>query len=153
MDSRRKKHGGDLERLSSHLEDVFQSMLISTRTVHVRARESGLRGWRPSIDVYETEGVIHIVAELAGVDEDQIAVELDNGTLTIRGERSPICTDHHRSVHEMGILYGPFAARVYLPAAVDRDSVQAAYEQGLLHITLNRIQPTRIEITRESDVE
>ncbi len=153
MNSRRKKQTGDLERLSSHLEDAFPSMLISTRTVQIRSGASPTRGWRPAIDVYETEGVIHIVAEIAGVHEDQIAVELDDGTLTIRGVRKPICTDHHRSVHAMGILYGPFSAVVYLPATVDRESVSASYDQGLLHIQLKRVQPTRIAIQGESQVE
>jgi HSP20 family molecular chaperone IbpA len=50
-------------------------------------------------------------------------------------------------VHEIGILYGPFAADIYLPFAVDHDGVEALYENGILQVRLRRIAPTQISVT------
>lgn len=143
---RRASH--DVERLSSQLDDLYQTMLISTtRTVQFRTRGGAPRGWRPSIDVYEADGELHVVAEIAGVHDHDISVALDNDTLRIRGERSPVCGDPTRSIHEMGILYGPFAADVYLPFAVEPESVEASYDNGLLHVRLQRVAPTQISVS------
>jgi HSP20 family protein len=103
--------------------------------------------WRPAVDVYEADGTLTIVTELAGVREEQISVALDENILRIRGERTPLCEDPERSVHEIGILYGPFAADIYLPFAVDHDGVEALYENGILQVRLRRIAPTQISVT------
>ncbi|MFW6074856.1 MAG: Hsp20/alpha crystallin family protein [Chloroflexota bacterium] len=125
-------------------------MWISTRSIHYRSADGSIPGWRPAIDVYEVEGEFHVVVDIAGVSEDRISVALDGDVLSIRGEREPVCDDRQRSVHEMGILYGPFEADVYLPHPVDSKSVSAVYESGLLHVTLKRVEPTKISIsTRE----
>lgn len=145
-DKKRQSH--DIERLSSQIDGLYQTMLISTtRTVQFRTRGGRPQGWRPSVDVYEADGELHVVAEIAGVRDDQISVSLDDDTLRIRGERMPYCDDPQRSIHEMGILYGPFAADVYLPFAVDPESVEARYENGLLHVRLQRVAPTQISVS------
>lgn len=151
MSQRRRRPGGEIESIrSAQMGDLLQTMWITTRSVQYRNRDGSPRGWRPAVDVYEVDGVIHVVAELAGVDEDGVHVSLDNGMLIIRGERSPICGDRQRTVHEMGILYGPFEAAVYLPSAVRPDSVEAVYDNGLLRVSLERVKPVEISVTRDS---
>jgi len=137
-----------VSRVNYQIEELFQGMMLtSVRAGSFRAGHTGDGRWRPAIDVYEADGVLHVVAELAGVREDQISVALDEDVLRIRGERSPVCDDPQRSVHAMGILYGPFAADIYLPFSVDHDSVEATYENGMLHVTLNRVAPTQIVVS------
>lgn len=106
--------------------------------------------WRPGIEIYETEKALVVRAELAGIDEQHLRVALDNDALTIQGKRVPDARDtpERRSYHEMGIPYGPFRARVVLPFPVERDSVEANYEHGLLTIVLPRAQRVRIHATR-----
>jgi HSP20 family protein len=99
--------------------------------------------------VYETEDALYVVAELAGVAEDQIQVTVDEDILTIRGERAPLPVVPGLSIHELGILRGHFAADIYLPLAVDKSRIEAVYEHGLLLIRLARIEPTKIAINRE----
>lgn len=150
MSERRRGAPRDVTRISHQMEDVFQTMLISTRTVHLRSANGTSRCWRPAIDVYEADGVLHVVAELAGVSEDDIQVAIANDVLSIRGERSPVCGDPARSIYEMGLLYGPFAADIYLPFSIEKESVTAEYDNGLLHISLNRVQPTQVPINRST---
>lgn len=151
MSQRRRRLGGEIESIrSAQMGDLLQTMWITTRSVQYRTRDGSPSGWRPAVDVYEVDGVIHVVAELAGIDEDDIHVALDNDTLIIRGERSPLCGDRQRTVHEMGILYGPFEADVYLPHAVRAESVSAVYDNGLLHVSLERVKPVEISVTRDT---
>lgn len=108
--------------------------------------------WRPALEVYETEQALVVRVEVAGIDEHDLRVALDNDTLTIHGKRMPdvqrgAAAPERRSYHEMGIPYGPFRARVQLPFPIAREGVEANYEHGLLTIVLPRAQRVRIHAT------
>jgi HSP20 family protein len=147
-ESKRRNRGQGSPRGTYQIEELFQTMMLSSsRTGSLRGRGGRVGAWRPAVDVYEADGTLTIVTELAGVREEQISVALDENILRIRGERTPLCEDPERSVHEIGILYGPFAADIYLPFAVDHDGVEALYENGILQVRLRRIAPTQISVT------
>lgn len=146
MSITRKRRDRDPERIRHEMEDIFHSMFIHARSVQRRVPNGLAITWRPPIEVYETEDALWVLAEIAGLSQDQIELAIDDRILTIRGERPPLCGDSHRSIHEMGILYGPFAADVYLPFAVDYENIEASYDNGLLRVRLQRIQPTRVAI-------
>lgn len=135
-------------RVTYQIDELFQGMMLSTgRTAAFRGSgENGSR-WRPAIDVYEADDVLNVIVELAGVREDQISVALDENIVRVRGERSPVSSDPNRSVHEIGIQYGPFAADILLPYSVDHEHVDALYENGMLHIRLRKTAPTQIAVT------
>ena len=142
----RKRGNRDPERIRHEMEDIFHSMLVHARSAQRRVPNGLALTWRPPIEVYETEDALWVLAEIAGMSREQIELAVDDRILTIRGERRPLCGEAHRSIHEMGILYGPFAADVYLPFAVDYEQIEASYENGLLRVRLQRIQPTRVAI-------
>jgi HSP20 family molecular chaperone IbpA len=142
----RKRGNRDPERIRNEMEDIFHSMLVHARSAQRRVPNGIALTWRPPIEVYETEDALWVLAEIAGLSQEQIELAVDDRILTIRGERPPLCGESHRSIHEMGILYGPFAADVYLPFAVDYEQIEASYENGLLRVRLQRVQPTRVAI-------
>lgn len=142
----RKRGNRDPERIRHEMEDIFHSMFIHARSVQRRLPNGIALTWRPPIEVYETEDALWVLAEIAGLSQDQIELAIDDRILTIRGERPQLCDESHRSIHEMGILYGSFAADVYLPFAVDLERIEASYENGLLRVRLERVQPTRVAI-------
>lgn len=146
MSITRKRGNRDPERIRNEMEDIFHSMFVHARSVQRRVPNGLTLTWRPPIEVYETEDALWVLAEIAGLDQDQIELAIDDRILTIRGERPPLCGESHRSIHEMGILYGPFAADVYLPFAVDYERIEASYDKGLLRVRLQRVQPTRVAI-------
>lgn len=145
----RKRGGFSRERIQFDMEDAFRSALMSGRPVHGRLEGNGTPAWRPPIEVYETSAALVILAELAGLTEDAIEVSVDDTVVTIQGERLPLCNDDGRLIHEMNMSYGPFAADVFLPFAVDIDRVTATYERGLLRVELPRRAGTRIPVSGE----
>lgn len=144
--TRRRKRAAT--RVTYQIDELFQGMMLSTGRPPT-FRSSGETGgcWRPAIDVFEANDVLNIVVELAGVREDQISVALDENIVRVRGERSPASSDPNRSVHEIGIQYGPFAADILLPYSVDHKRVDAQYENGMLHVRLQKTAPTQIAVT------
>ncbi|RIK43917.1 MAG: heat-shock protein Hsp20 [Chloroflexi bacterium] len=134
------------ERIQVGMEDAFRSALMSGRPLQTRSEHGSAPAWRPPIDVYETNDALIVLAEIAGLSEAAFEVSIDDATLSISGERLPACDDERRSTHEMNLSYGPFAADVYLPFAVDPQAVTATYERGLLKVTLPRLAGTRIHV-------
>ena len=145
----RRRNGRSIDRLQYEMEDVFQSMMGSGMPVRVRVLRGDVPAWRPAVEVYETDSELVVLAELAGVTDDQIDVAVDDAVMTIRGERRPEDCEDRRRIHTMGIVYGPFAVDIFLPFAVDSDRAEASYAAGILRVTLPRASMKRIAI--ESD--
>jgi HSP20 family molecular chaperone IbpA len=93
--------------------------------------------WRPDADAYETSTAVEVVVDLAGVDEDDVEIQLFDDVLVIEGRRPPAQRGAVR-YHAANIRHGPFRLHVALPAPVDAERVEARYERGLLRVTLPR---------------
>lgn len=94
--------------------------------------------WQPLIDVCERPEAILIIAELPGVDRDQIKVSVKHGVLRIAGFRKKLLPSDTQRVHQMEIPYGPFARSVQLPACSDVEHIEADFHQGYLTVTVPR---------------
>jgi HSP20 family molecular chaperone IbpA len=142
------RNGGNrnIDRIQHDMEDVFHALMTSGRPIRVRFASGNTPAWRPPVEVYETDDSLVVLVELAGMNEDDIEVVLDDAVMTVRGDRRPAACEDRRTVHAMGILYGPFAADVYLPFSVNHDEVEATYESGMLRVRLPRATVTRISI-------
>jgi HSP20 family protein len=135
------------------MEDTFNAMLGGVGPIRVHVGQGAVPTWRPPIEVYETDDALVVAAEIAGLREEQIEVVVGDNVMSIRGERAPEACDERRSVHTMGILYGPFAADVYLPFAIEHDEIEATYTDGLLRVRLPRAEATRITIGAGSSAQ
>lgn len=121
------------------IDSMFLSMLGST------AAERNRRPmWRPPVEVFETEDSLEVVAEIAGMNPEEIDIVLEGDMLTIQGERSDPCESSYRSYHIARIGYGPFGVEIRLPFQVEQDGAEASYENGFLRISLKRIQGVTI---------
>ena len=145
----RKGGNRNIERIQHDMEDVFHALMSSGLPIRVRFASGTKPAWRPPVEVYETDDALVVLVELAGMAEEEIEVVLDDSVMTIRGDRRPAACEDRRTVHAMGILYGPFAADVYLPFSVDHEGVEATYESGMLRVRLPRAAVTRITIGSE----
>jgi len=94
--------------------------------------------WRPPADIYETENDIIIVVELAGVAEEDLTVTLFSNLLVIEGQRTPPVSDMN-ACHQLGINYGHFSSEIDVHTPVDHDNVEAEYINGLLKISLHKL--------------
>jgi HSP20 family protein len=94
----------------------------------------------PSIDISETNDGFEVTAELPGINKDNIDVSLDNGRLTISGERKFEEKEEGKTYHRVETRYGSFNRSFQLPDNVDEDSINAKYENGLLHISIKKTE-------------
>jgi HSP20 family protein len=90
----------------------------------------------PAVDVAEDEKAYHITAELPGLSEKDIEVELSGDMLTISGEKRDEREEKEKSHHFSERRYGSFRRSFALPQGVDRDKVEATFKNGVLSLTL-----------------
>ena len=108
-----------------------------------RPRLLGRAHWQPDVDTYETAATVEVIVDLAGVDDDDVEMQLFEDALVVRGRRElPACREG--AIYQAaGIRQGPFQLEVPLPSPVDPDGVEVRYERGLLRITLPKREEAR----------
>jgi HSP20 family protein len=103
----------------------------------------------PSIDYDETDQDVIVRADLPGVDRKAIEVTLQDGLLTIRGERRQEHKDKTDGARRVERFSGQFYRRIALPTAVDESKIKAEYKDGVLEITLPKkeeVKPKQIKV-------
>ncbi len=126
--------------LSDELDRLFE------RPLAARARNT----WSPTLDVLEDKDNYFILAELPGLKREDIKVSLEDGTLTISGERKTETRSEDTSVHRVERFSGRFERSITLPATVSAEKVKATYTDGVLTLTLPKTEqakPKRIDVT------
>jgi len=103
--------------------------------------------WMPVVDIDETDDDFTVKAELPGVEKDDVDVNIENGILTIRGEKKTEIED--KKHHRVECSYGSFVRSFTLPQAVDAEKVEANYNNGVLNLTIPKAEeakPKKIEV-------
>jgi HSP20 family protein len=90
-------------------------------------------GW-PSVEVVENDKDVRVSAELPGLSEKDVEVFLQEGVLTLRGEKRSEVEDKQRSFSER--YYGRFERRIPLPWDVEEDKIEASFDNGVLTVTM-----------------
>lgn len=90
----------------------------------------------PAVDVIETDKAYEIAAELPGLDEKNIEVNVANGGLTIRGEKKEEREETKKDYYVSERRYGSFERHFRLPEGVDADKIEATFKNGVLRVTL-----------------
>ena len=96
------------------------------------------RSWSPSVNVSETKDALELTAELPGVPQDNLSIELENNLLTISGETSEQVTegDEERRYHVWERSRGSFRRSFSLPRTISGEDIAATFENGVLSILL-----------------
>ena len=102
--------------------------------------------WRPATDLFEMEDRYVVRVEVAGMNEKDFSISMDQNVLTIRGTRPD--SGERRAFHQMEIQYGDFITQVELPTHIERDGVEAEYQDGFLRVILPKAHPKQIQINR-----
>lgn len=95
----------------------------------------------PAVDMYETDDAVVIVAEIAGIGEADLELEVDGSACVLRGERKARQTGPKRDYRQMEISYGAFQRELLLPAEVNPDGINTVYKDGMLQISLPKASP------------
>jgi HSP20 family protein len=101
--------------------------------------EPASRPWSPAVDIFETENELVLKADVPEIDPKNIGIQLENGTLTLKGERQfeqQRNGGQHKGFHRIERSYGTFVRAFSLPETVDPEKVKADYKNGVLTVTL-----------------
>ncbi len=94
------------------------------------------RPWAPPVDIFENENEVVLKADLPDVKLEDIDIRLENGTLTLKGERKFEKAEEGKGYHRIERGYGSFARAFTLPETLDAEKVKADYHAGVLTVTL-----------------
>ena len=122
----------DVRHIHEELEELFADLWQVPGFAGLR------QGFRPQVDCYRTEEppAVTLVVDLAGVDPEQVSIEVTERTVVISGARRRPPLTRRVSYRQMEIEYGPFQRRVALAEDVDPAAGEATYERGLLTVVL-----------------
>lgn len=105
--------------------------------------------WLPAVDVFDTKEAVVLKAELAGMDPEEIEIEVDDNVLTIKGERRFEEKVDEERYYRIERRFGSFQRSLALPQGVRADEIIAAYDDGILTVTVPKAEeekPKKIEV-------
>jgi HSP20 family protein len=108
-----------------------------------------VQSWIPAVDVWETENEIVYAFDLPGIPEDDISVEVEDGSLTVSAERKRTNEHSDDRFYRFERRHGTFTRTIGLPQGTSEDAVTADYENGVLEIRVakpERTRPRRIQV-------
>jgi HSP20 family protein len=111
--------------------------------------EDSLGAWAPPVDIFERQDHLVIRAEVPGVQKEDMDVRIENGVLTLHGERKQDPEVKEENAHRTERIYGSFARSFSLPTTVDASKVSATYKDGILEVTVPKAEaakPKMVEI-------
>jgi HSP20 family protein len=112
------------------------------------------RRWLPPMDLVETADHYVLRADLPGLSEEDVSVQLEDGVLTISGERKAEHEAQREGYYRLERGFGSFSRSLTLPDGVDGDAVTARFDRGVLEITIakpERKKPRRVQILGRAD--
>jgi HSP20 family protein len=120
------------------------------------ATGANIRAWTPALDIAERADAYLVAVELPGVKLDDLEITLEDGLLTIQGERHYVNDSSEEQFHRVERSSGAFRRSITLPAHVMTDAVEASMEDGVLRILVPKAEeakPKRIQVTPGGQME
>jgi HSP20 family protein len=118
------------------VDDFPIGLRLFQDTVNRMLNHSASRPWVPAVDIFETDNEWVLKADLPEVKMEEIDIQIEKGTLTLKGERAFRKEEAANGYTQVERNYGTFARYFTLPETVDSENVQAAYALGVLTVTL-----------------
>ena len=133
----------ELAQLSERLDRMINEGYTTGR------REDGFGSWIPPVDIFEKAENLVIRVEVPGIDKDDLDVQIENGVLTLRGERHRDQDVTDENAYRVERLFGSFTRSFTLPTTVDPSRVGASYKDGILEIVVPKMEeakPKKVKI-------
>ena len=141
--TRWQKPNWDPARQLSTLRDEIDRLFESPLSWFENGSQPFSSGWAPAIDVYEDKDSVFVRAELPGMKKDEIDISLQEGVLTLSGERKFEKEYEKAESHRTERFVGRFQRSVTLPAPVEASKVRATYKDGVLAVTLPKLEEAK----------
>ena len=134
----------EMEELRSRIDKIFEEFLGS-----LRRRELGApRAWLPPVDIYDAGDELVVEMDLPGLRKEDIEIQMNEDTLTVRGERRRP-EDEGRRYARSERVFGPFERSFSINVPIKVEEVKASYENGVLTLRLPKAEeakPRRIKV-------
>ena len=134
-------------------DDLPSGLRLFQDSVARMFSEPSVRPWSPGVDILENENDLVLKADVPGIEPNNIDISLENGTLTLKGERKFENSETQQGYHRIERSYGWFARSFALPDTVDVDKVKAEFKNGALTVTLPKKEvakprAVKVEVTQ-----
>lgn len=122
--------------LQNRLNSIFNDFASSNGELQNESLSAG--NFIPPVDIYEDANRLVLKLEVPGIPQDDLQINLENQTLTVKGERKFVKDEKEENFHRIERRYGSFVRSFTLPATIETESAQANYENGVLSVTLQK---------------
>jgi HSP20 family protein len=132
----------ELNTLQTEMNRLFNSFFDE-------GGDSERRRWAPAVDLVEREDSLVLKADLPGMIEDDVNIEVRDNVLTIAGERKAEHEDKQNGYYRVERSFGHFSRSLQLPQGVDASRIAASFDNGVLEVTIPKPEerkPRRIQI-------
>jgi HSP20 family protein len=145
----------DLRSAQDEMAQVAQMGQMSPMLAHalgLHAQQQGsatATAWAPALDISERKDAYLVTVELPGVEADDLDITMEDGLLTIQGERHFAHDSSEQQFHRVERRYGAFRRSITLPAQVQAEQIEASFDNGVLQIVVPKAEeakPKRIQI-------
>ena len=136
----------ELNSIQGEINRLFNSFFDTP----LGAGEGGGRRWLPAMDLVEADDRYVLRADLPGLAEGDVKIEVEDNVLTVSGERRAEHEQRGEGYHRLERAYGAFSRSLTLPEGVDADAVQASFERGVLEVRIPKPEqrkPRRVSIS------
>jgi HSP20 family protein len=138
--------------LRSAQEEMAQMNPLLAHALGLHAQQQGsttATAWAPALDISERKDAYLVTVELPGVEADDLEITLEDGLLTIQGERQFSSESSEQQFHRVERRYGAFRRAITLPAQVQAEQIEASFDNGVLQIVVPKMEeakPKRIQV-------
>lgn len=132
----------ELSSLQNEMNRLFSTAFDKDET-------GGMRRWVPAMDLFETEDSFILRADLPGMKESNVKVEIEDNVLTVSGERKSEHEERNNGYYRLERGFGSFARSLTLPKGINPEGVQASFDSGVLEVRIPKPEerkPKRVEI-------
>jgi HSP20 family protein len=124
-------------------------MLAHALGLHTQQGSATATAWAPALDISERKDAYLVSVELPGLKPEDLDITMEDGLLTIQGERQFTHDSSEQQFHRVERRYGAFRRSITLPAHVTAEGIQASFEDGVLQILVPKMEeakPKRIQV-------
>jgi HSP20 family protein len=125
---------GELHSIQNEMNRLFNS--VFDPPAQAAGENPSTRRWIPAMDLVETSGYYVLRADLPGISEADLNIDLEDNVLTISGERRAVREEDEAGYYRVERAFGTFSRSLTLPDGVDPDSVHADFDRGVLEIRI-----------------
>ncbi|NOQ85825.1 MAG: Hsp20 family protein [Deltaproteobacteria bacterium] len=130
---------GELSTPQERVNRLFEETSPSTR----KEEDPNLGAFYPAVDINEGDKAITLKADLPGIKKEDVHIDVNDGVITLRGERKFEKEDKRENYHRIERSYGSFHRSFTLPSTVDAEKIKAKYKDGILEVTLPKTEEAK----------